>query len=97
MIYCLLQVSFICESPGTTTTPEEAWIQSEFSFDVKLVKPSLQDNNTHRKEGRKKKERKGKKKHSHHQQSIQVCWSMTTYVLPPTQKEQIGSEVSLDM
>jgi hypothetical protein len=50
-------VSFICEAPGTTT-PEEAWIQSEFSFDVKLVKLSLQDNNTHRKEGRK---RKGKK------------------------------------
>jgi hypothetical protein len=55
-------VSFICKAPGTTTpTLEEAWIQSNLSFDVKLVKPSLQDNNTHKKEGRKGRKRKGKK------------------------------------
>ncbi len=48
MICCLQQVSFICEDPGTTPEEEEeAWIQSKFSFDVKLVKPSLEDNNTH--------------------------------------------------
>jgi hypothetical protein len=54
MICCPQQVSFICEAPGTIL--EETWIQSNLSFDVKLVKPSLQDNNTHI--GRKKKERK---------------------------------------
>jgi hypothetical protein len=69
-------VSFICEAPGYYSGGEEAWIQSNFSFDVKLVKPSLQ-------EGR---NRKGKKYIVITNKVSKRVELVDDYVQPPTQK-----------